>query len=273
MVQSEGVFDTWFSSALWPFAILGWPEESDDIKEYYPTNVLSTARDIINLWVARMVFSGVSLVKKIPFTDVLIHATVITKDGQRMSKSLGTGIDPIAMVEKYGSDATRFGLAWQASELQDMRFGESDILAGKKFCNKVWNAARFILLMTDEENFEPKKIPSVLTEEDKNILAGLEKTIQETNQFLELYRFDQALQGIYHFFWHQFCDKYIEQAKIQLKEAKDETVARVTKQILLYVLSNSLKLLHPFIPFVTEKIYQSLPLADKKALIVEEWPE
>jgi len=146
MKQSEDVFDTWFSSALWPFAVLGWPKKTKDLATYYPTDVLSTARDIINLWVARMVYSGVALTKKPPFKDVIIHATVITKEGQRMSKSLGTGIDPLESVEKYGADATRFGLTWQISETQDMRFGEDNILAGKKFCNKIWNASRFVLM-------------------------------------------------------------------------------------------------------------------------------
>ncbi|MDP2946098.1 MAG: valine--tRNA ligase, partial [bacterium] len=144
-VQSPDVLDTWFSSALWPFAVLGWPKKTKDLATYYPTDILSTARDIINLWVARMVYSGAALTKKLPFKDVIIHATVITKEGQRMSKSLGTGIDPLELVEKYGADATRFGLAWQISETQDMRFGENDILAGKKFCNKIWNASRFVL--------------------------------------------------------------------------------------------------------------------------------
>jgi len=145
MKQSEDVFDTWFSSALWPFAILGWPQKTKDLATYYPTDVLSTARDIINLWVARMVYSGLALVKKPPFKNVLIHATVVTKGGQRMSKSLGTGIDPMELIEKYGADATRFGLAWQVSDAQDTRFGEEDILAGKKFCNKIWNASRFVI--------------------------------------------------------------------------------------------------------------------------------
>jgi valyl-tRNA synthetase len=187
--QSEDVFDTWFSSALWPLAVLGWPKKSKDLETFYPTNVLSTARDIINLWVARMIYSGMELKKEIPFSDVLIHATVITKDGQRMSKSLGTGIDPLKMVEKFGADATRFGLAWQVSESQDMRFGEGDILAGKKFCNKIWNASRFTLGQLGEGKiYDVSRRPKLITDEDKKIMAGFEKTLKEINESLAQYR-------------------------------------------------------------------------------------
>lgn len=268
--QSQDVFDTWFSSALWPFVVLGWPEKTEDLEKFYPTDILCTARDIINLWVARMVFSGMELTKDIPFSQVIIHSTVMTKEGKRMSKSLGTGIDPIEMIEKYGADSTRFGLAWQASEAQDMKFGEGDILAGKKFCNKIWNASRFVLAEIGEGEFEIGKKPEPIGASDKEILAGLEKTIDDVQEYLEQFRFDQAIQGIYHFFWHQFCDKFIEKAKEQLR---NKTEAENTKIILIYVLANCLKLLHPFIPFVTEQIYQLLPLRDKKALIIESWPE
>ena len=269
--QSEDVFDTWFSSALWPFATLGWPEKTKDLDEFYPTAVLSTARDIINLWVARMIFSGVALAKKIPFSDVIIHATIITKEGKRMSKSLGTGIDPIDLIEKYGADSTRLGLAWQASELQDMKFSESDILAGKKFCNKLWNASRFVLAEIGESEFNIEQAPQPASASDKEILAGLEKLIEGVQKSLEQFRFDQAIQSIYHFFWHQFCDIYIEAAKKQIREG-GEAEARLTKGILIYALAASLKLLHPFLPFITEEIYGVLPIKNKKPLIIEEWP-
>ena len=272
MQQSQDVLDTWFSSALWPFATLGWPEKTKDLQEFYPTDVLSTARDIINLWVARMVFSGLELDGEIPFSDVIIHATVITKEGKRMSKSLGTGVDPMDLIEKYGADATRFGLVWQASESQDMRFGEGDILAGKKFCNKIWNAARFVLQEIGEVQFENDEKPKAQTAEDQNILDAFETAAKKTDEFLTQFRFDMALQEIYHFFWHQFCDKYIEEAKKQLRESPDEIVGRPTKGVLIYVLVNSLKLLHPFLPFISEEIYQLLPINDKKLLIIEAWP-
>jgi valyl-tRNA synthetase len=273
MQQSEDVFDTWFSSALWPFAVFGWPKKTKDLKTFYPTNVLSTARDIINLWVARMVYSGVGLVKKIPFQDVVIHATVITKDGKRMSKSLGTGIDPISLVDNYGADATRFGLAWQVSEAQDMRFGETDTLAGKKFCNKIWNASRFVLGQLGTGKFDVARKVKPITKEDKIILDSLKKLIASTGKDLEQYRLGQALQALYHFFWHEFCDIYIEAAKKQIREPKSKKEAANTQAILIYVLASSLKLMHPWLPFITEEIYQLLPIKNKKALIIEKWPK
>lgn len=273
MVQSEDVFDTWFSSALWPFAVLGWPKKTKDLETFYPTDVLSTARDIINLWVARMVYSGMELVKDIPFKDVVIHATVITKDGRRMSKSLGTGINPLDLVDKYGADATRFGLAWQVSESQDMRFGETDTLAGKKFCNKIWNASRFTLAQLENgKNYDASRAPKAITEGDKKILEGLARTIKGINEGLERFRLGQALQDAYHFFWHEFCDVYIEKAKKQIREPQQNEAAN-TQAILAYVLANSLKMLHPFLPFITEEIYQLMPLEKKDILMVETWPE
>ena len=276
MKQSEDVFDTWFSSALWPFAVLGWPKKTKDLAIYYPTDVLSTARDIINLWVARMVYSGAALTRKLPFKDVIIHATVITKEGQRMSKSLGTGIDPLELVEKYGADATRFGLAWQISETQDMRFGENDILAGKKFCNKIWNASRFVLLQIGN-NKSPafaKVSAGKQTLADKKILLGLKKLQKDIGRFIEKYEFGKALHRLYDFFWHQYADIYIETAKKQLA---DEKIKVQTQNILLYVHLNLLRLLHPFLPFITEEIWSQFfvnkKLKSKNLLIVENWPK
>jgi len=264
MKQSEDVFDTWFSSALWPFAVLGWPKKTKDLSTYYPTDVLSTARDIINLWVARMIYSGAALVKKLPFKDVIVHATVITKEGQRMSKSLGTGIDPLELVEKYGADATRFGLAWQISETQDIRFGENDILAGKKFCNKIWNASRFVLQNADSkiQNTKYKIQNTNLTPADKKILLGLKKLQKDVGKFIEKYEFGKALHCLYDFFWHQYADIYIETAKKQ------------PANVLLYVHLNLLKLLHPFLPFITEEIWQIFGKLNrsKKLILVENWP-
>ncbi len=276
MKQSEDVFDTWFSSALWPFAVLGWPKKTKDLAIYYPTDVLSTARDIINLWVARMVYSGAALTRKLPFKDVIIHATVITKEGQRMSKSLGTGIDPLELVEKYGADATRFGLAWQISETQDMRFGENDILAGKKFCNKIWNASRFVLLQIGN-NKSPafaKVSAGKQTLADKKILLGLKKLQKDIGRFIEKYEFGKALHRLYDFFWHQYADIYIETTKKQLA---DEKIKVQTQNILLYVHLNLLRLLHPFLPFITEEIWSQFfvnkKLKSKNLLIVENWPK
>ncbi len=296
------VLDTWFSSALWPFATLGWPKQKiknqkskikNDLDRFYPTDVLSTDRGIINLWVARMIFSGMEFMKKIPFKDIYIHATVLTREGKRMSKSLGTGIDPVNLIEKYGADATRFGTAWQIMGGQDIRFVEDNIIMGRKFCNKLWNASRFVLLnkptqiyadldsLRSQRGFTRIKN---LTTADKKILKALDKTIKSVNKDLERFRFGVAARRLYEFFWHDFCDVYIEKSKTELSFMKAKVKKRTkfsspkqdnekTKKFLLYVLLNSLKLLHPFIPFITEEIYQKLPIKNKKqCLMIERWP-
>ena len=268
--QSEDVFDTWFSAALWPFATLGWPKKTKDLEQFYPTDIICTARDIINFWVVRMIFSSLELLKQVPFKKIIIHATIMTKDGRRMSKSLGTGIDPMDLIERYGADATRFGLSWQVTELQDIRFGEENMMAGKKFCNKIWNASRFVMQQVGDEKFDITTKPKPVTKEDKKILSELERTIKSMDNNLAKFYFGAAIQEIYRFFWHQFCDLYIEEAKNQIKEEKS---AENTKKVLIYVLATSLKILHPCMPFITEEIYQSLPLKEKKALIIEKWPE
>ena len=277
MKQSEEVLDTWFSSALWPFATLGWPKNTRDLKTFYPTNFLTTGRDIINLWVARMIFSGLEFMKKIPFKDVYIHGTILTKEGKRMSKSLGTGVDPLTLIEQYGADAVRFGLTWQITGNQDIRFVEDNIIMGKKFCNKIWNAARFILLQAQNSNLNIKEYNlkinlKKLSKADKKILDSLKMTTKNINQDLENFQFGKAAKKIYDFFWHDFCDQYIEESKAQLKEGTFYEKFN-TLNILFYVLLNSLKLLHPFMPFITEEIYQKLPIANKKKmLMIENWP-
>jgi valyl-tRNA synthetase len=201
----------------------------------------------------------------------LIHPTVLTSEGKRMSKSLGTGVDPLNLIEKYGTDATRFGIAYQLMGGQDLRFKEETMLAGQKFCNKIWNASRFLLMQKPPliNADSVRRFPLIkknLTPADKRILKVLDKTIKSVNNDLENFRFGQALHKLYDFFWHDFCDVYIERSK---KQNNTET-----KEILLYVLLNSLKLLHPFLPFITEEIYQKLPIKDKKkCLMIESWPE
>jgi len=261
------VLDTWFSSALWPFAVFGWPKKNKDLDRFYPTSVLSTARDIINLWVARMIFSGLEFTKKAPFQTVYIHPTVLTKEGKRMSKSLGTGIDPINLIEKYGADATRFGISWQLTGGQDVRFTEDNIVMGKKFCNKIWNASRFVMMKTGEKPIPDIKNFKTLTGADRKIIQSLNKTIKSANKTLDEFQFGKAANIIYNFFWRDFCDAYIEKSKLQKNKNN-------TQKILLFTLLISLKLLHPFIPFVTEQIYQTLPIKNKKkCLMVEEWPK
>ncbi|PIU99490.1 MAG: valine--tRNA ligase [Candidatus Tagabacteria bacterium CG03_land_8_20_14_0_80_41_22] len=278
----EDVLDTWFSSALWPFAIF---ENKKDLKKFYPTNTLVTARDIINFWVARMVFSGLEFMKKAPFHDVLIHATILTSEGKRMSKSLGTGLDPMNFIEQYGADATRFALIWQTMGTQDVHWSVDALVAGKKFLNKIWNASRFVLQQTENSKSEyrnPKqiqnskfKIPKPKTQADKEILKKLKEITKNTSKNIDNFEFSQALHDLYDFFWHDFCDCYLESSKAQMANAD---LKENTQKILIYVLSNSLKLLHPFIPHVTEEIWSKMSffakaLKDKSTmLIIEKWP-
>ena len=274
MKQSEDVLDTWFSSALWPFATLGWPDkETKDLKEFYPTQVLSTARDIINLWVLRMIFSSIEFMDgQMPFAKVIIHPTVLAKSGQRMSKSLGTGVDPLDLIEKYGADATRFGLIYQMMGNQDMKFEESHLLAGKKFANKLWNISRFVLQKTGDNFYyelpkenDPKSgnYDALDGHEGDSLLKKLSMTIEYANKDIDNFDFGQALHTIYDFVWHDFADKYIEESK-----SKDTNDVKI---VLSHTLINILKLLHPFMPFITEEIWSELPIKDKKLLIVSNW--
>lgn len=276
----EDVLDTWFSSALWPFATLGWSEKTEDFKKYYPTDVISSAREIFYLWIVRMVFSGLEFTGKVPFKCTYTHATILDKKGRKMSKSLGNVINPMDLIQKYGTDATRFGLIWQATGTQDIHFDEGPILMGQKFCNKIWNAARFVLLQVQSSKLKVQnsdtdavgaklKIKN-LTAADKKILQTLDKKIKSLNKDLENFQFGKASQTLYHFFWHDFCDRYIERAKIQMTESKFQK--ENTKNTLLYVLLTYLKLLHPFLPFLTEEIYQKLPIKKKKCIMIENWP-
>jgi valyl-tRNA synthetase len=257
----EDVLDTWFSSALWPFAILGWPEQTTDLKNYYPTQFITSDRGIMFLWQIRMIFSGKYFTGKAPFSQIYVHPTVLTRDGRRMSKSLGTGIDPVGLIEKYGTDALRFGLAYQNTGVQDMKFGEDNILMGKKFANKIWNIARYILMkLGDDYKINPDK-----AESDNNIISRLKELVRETEKNIDDYKFGQASHLIYDFIWHDLADKYIE-------ETKDKNDDK-TKETLAYLLVTSLKLLHPFMPFVTEEIWSKLPAWDgKKLLMIEKWP-
>jgi len=262
---SEDVLDTWFSSALWPFTT----------KNFYPTDVLTTGRDIINLWVARMIFSGMEFKKEIPFKHVYIHATILTKEGKRMSKSLGTGIDPINLINEFGADATRLGIAYQIMGNQDMKFVKDNIVMGKKFCNKLWNSTRFVLLKIQNSKFPPTgDLPQgdkTLSSADRKILKELEETIKSVDKDLENFKFGKAAHTLYDFFWHDFCDIYIEASK---KPCTRTSSVQGKQEVLLYVLLTSLKLLHPFIPFITEEIYQKLPIKDKKkSLMIEKWPK
>jgi valyl-tRNA synthetase len=255
----EDVLDTWFSSALWPFATLGWPEDSKDMKEYYPTDFITSDRGILFLWQVRMIYSGKFFTGKAPYRDLYIHATVLTKDGKRMSKSLGTGIDPLMLTEKYGTDALRFGLAYLATGLQDVRFSEEVVSMGKKFANKVWNVNRYIDMKHEDKEMNPDG------EVDETWKKKIDKMATEIGKNIAEYNFGEASRTIYDFVWHEFADKYIEETK----DKDDEK----TLNTLAYMLTITLKALHPFMPFITEEIYQNLSLKDKKStLMVERWP-
>jgi valyl-tRNA synthetase len=259
----EDILDTWFSSALWPFATLGWPDKkSKDYQEYYPTDFITSDRGILFLWQVRMVFSAKEFTGKAPFKKIFIHPTILTKDGKRMSKSLGTGINPLELIEKYGTDALRFGIAYQTTGLQDIHFNEDVILMGQKFANKLWNIARFVIGKVGEDyEWKTLKAPTGIRNE---WAAKMDGGVNYVTDQIEKCNFAEAANHLYHFVWHEFADKYIEESKD--KEDMD------TKNTLAYLLLNSLKLLHPFMPFVTEEIYSHIPLKNKKMLLVEEWP-
>lgn len=267
MEQASDVLDTWFSSALWPFAGLS---ESDK-KKYYPGHTLITARDILNLWVARMIYSGLEFMGKAPFTNVLIHGTIMTKEGKRMSKSLGTGIDPLKYIEQYGADVARFAVVWQATG-QDIRWDETAVVGGRKFTNKIWNAAKFVLGSLEEGATFPVAASAIDavngTDADKKILGELEAIRASVANDIEHFEFAKALREFYDFFWHSFCDVYLEVAKGQLA---GDTSAPRTRAILMHVLYESLKTLHPFLPFLTEAIFQKIPKQKESLLLIERW--
>ncbi len=267
--QDEDVLDTWFSSALWPFSTLGYPDMTEDLKYFYPTDVLVTGYDIIFFWVARMVFSGLEHMKRIPFKDVLIHGLVRDAQGRKMSKSLGNGIDPTEIIAKYGADTLRFSLINGVAAGSDMRFSDEKLEGARNFMNKVWNASRFVLL-----NTEGKKIYDIkdckLNSADKWIITRLNKTVKEVTINMGKYEMGVALSNLYDFVWNDFCDWYIELTKPVLY-GEDEQKRDYTLSVLVYVLGETLKLLHPFIPFITEKIYKSIPNA-KGPLMLAEFP-
>ena len=268
--QDPDTLDTWFSSALWPFSTLGWPEETEDYKRYYPTNTLVTGYDIIPFWVMRMMFSGLEQTGQVPFDTVLIHGLVRDAQGRKMSKSLGNGIDPLEIIDKYGADALRFTLATGNSPGNDMRFSDERVEASRNFANKIWNAARFILMNLPENEPAPY-IPQALAIEDKWILSQYNTLVSGVTDSLEKFELGMAVQKLYDFIWDVFCDWYIEIAKIRLNGDDEEQKATV-RAVLVYVMSNTLKLLHPFMPFITEEIWQTLPHTGE-SIMISDWPK
>ena len=268
--QDPDTLDTWFSSALWPFSTLGWPEETEDYKHYYPTNTLVTGYDIIPFWVMRMMFSGLEQTGQVPFDTVLIHGLVRDAQGRKMSKSLGNGIDPLEIIDKYGADALRFTLATGNSPGNDMRFSDERVEASRNFANKIWNAARFILMNLPENEPAPY-IPQALAIEDKWILSQYNTLVSGVTDSLEKFELGMAVQKLYDFIWDVFCDWYIEIAKIRLN-GDDEDKKATARAVLVYVMSNTLKLLHPFMPFITEEIWQTLPHTGE-SIMISDWPK
>ena len=270
--QEEDVLDTWFSSALWPFSTLGWPDSTDDLARYYPTSTLVTGYDIITFWVSRMIFSGIEHTGREPFSKVFIHGLVRDAKGRKMSKSLGNGIDPLEIIEKFGADALRFALTTGNAPGNDMRFSDEKIEAARNFANKLWNASRFVLMNLTESDEELLLAydESELAPEDKWILSRLNRVSASVNQNFENYELGIALSEIYSFTWDSFCDWYIEMAKSRIFEGG--VPALTAKRVLVRVLTAILKLLHPYMPFITEEIYQALPHTDE-SIMVSDYPK
>ncbi|MBQ6702279.1 MAG: valine--tRNA ligase [Clostridia bacterium] len=268
--QDEDVLDTWFSSALWPFSVMGWPENTEDLRRFYPTDVLVTGYDIITFWVSRMIFSGLEHMGEKPFSTVFIHGLVRDAQGRKMSKSLGNGIDPLEIIEKFGADALRYALATGNSPGNDMRFSDEKIEAARNFNNKIWNASRFVLMNLD---IEEVKLPdaSDLEIEDKWILSLYNKTVKEVCTNLDNFELGIALAKLYDFIWDIFCDWYIELLKPRFND-KGSKSNLVAQNVITYVLSNTLKLLHPFMPFITEEIWQTLP-HEGESIMVSNYPK
>ena len=271
--QESDVLDTWFSSALWPFSTLGWPENTKELKTFYPTSVLVTSFDILFFWVARMIMMGLKFRGDIPFRDVYIHALVRDAEGQKMSKSKGNVIDPLIMMEKYGTDAFRFTLAAFAAQGRDIKLSEERIEGYRNFANKIWNAFRFAMM--NLEDFKDTVSTSDITRlnlqlSDKWILSRLQKAIRDTKKGLEEYKFNESAGIIYQFFWHELCDWYIEIIKPRLAASAKER--KTAQSVLLYVMENSLRLLHPFMPFITEELWQQLPHKGE-SIMAAEYPE
>ena len=271
MRQDEDVLDTWFSSALWPFSTLGWPDKNPDLDYFYPTDVLVTAYDIITFWVSRMIFSGLEHMNEKPFSDVLIHGIVRDAQGRKMSKSLGNGFDPLEIIDKYGADALRFSLVNGISAGGDVKYSAEKLEGYSNFMNKIWNASRFVLMNCDNVKIMPLEEVD-LTLADKWILTNLDNTVKKVTKFMDKYDVGVAAAELYDFVWSKFCDWYIEMTKPMLY-SDDDNKRNSTLNVLLYVLRAILKLLHPFIPFITEEIYDELPNKDAEDIMISAYPE
>jgi len=276
--QDPDVLDTWFSSALWPFAVLGWPEKTADLGYFYPTDILITDRMILYLWVARMIFCGLELLdgpedSRLPFREVLVHPTILNREGKRMSRTLGTGVDPMELLEKYGADAVRYGLLAMCGTDQDVRFSEEKIQAARAFCTKIWNAARLVLshLIGSAGSYsEPPSVDASSPLAERWILSRLDSAIADIRAALEGYRFDEAARRLHEFFWAEFCDWYLEMAKPDFRGAGPE--AERARHVAVWCLRCSLQLIHPFMPFISEELWQALP-REGESMMISRWPQ
>ncbi|MUG46122.1 valine--tRNA ligase [Paenibacillus woosongensis] len=272
LVQDDDVLDTWFSSALWPFSTLGWPDEdSEDFKRFFPTDVLVTGYDIIYFWVARMIFTALEFTGEIPFKDVLIHGLVRDSEGQKMSKSLGNGVDPLDVIEKYGADAMRYMISTSSTPGQDLRFHWERVEQARNFANKIWNASRFALMNLEGVTFEDIDIQGDLSTSDRWILHRFNETARNITRLIDAYEFGETGRELYNFIWDDLCDWYIEFAKLSFY-GEDPVAKRKTQSVLAYVLDRTLRLIHPFMPFISEEIWQHLPHRGE-TITLAEWPQ
>ena len=267
--QDSDTLDTWFSSGLWTFSTLGWPDETEDLKTYHPTSVLETGYDILFFWVARMILMTGHLLNDIPFHTVYLHGLVRDQQGRKMSKSIGNIINPLDMIQKYGADATRLSLIIGAAPGNDLKLSEDKVRGYKYFANKVWNASRFVILNIQNADLETKP---ELTDEDQKALDELQALVRDITGDMENFRLYLAAEKLYHYFWHNFADVTIERVK-PILHGNDEAAKHSAQWMLYTILMTTLKLLHPFAPFITEEVYQNLPKKHKQLLMIEDWPE
>ncbi|MWV46732.1 valine--tRNA ligase [Paenibacillus sp. HJL G12] len=269
--QDEDVLDTWFSSALWPFSTLGWPDQTEDLKRYYPTDVLVTGYDIIYFWVARMIFTALEFTGEIPFKDVLMHGLVRDPEGKKMSKSLGNGVDPLDVIEQYGADAMRYMISTSSTPGQDLRFRWERVEQARNFANKIWNASRFALMNLEGFTYDDIDISGELSTADRWILHRLNETSRDITRLIDAYEFGETGRLLYNFIWDDLCDWYIEFSKLSLY-GEDEAAKNTTKSVLSYVLDRTLRMIHPFMPFISEEIWQHLP-HQGETITLAAWPE
>lgn len=270
--QDEDVLDTWFSSWLWPFSTQGWPEKTEDLKYFYPSDLLVTGPDIIFFWVARMIMAGLEFAGDVPFHDVLLNGIVRDENGRKMSKSLGNGIDPLEMVEQFSADAVRFTLIMLSSEGQDINLSTKNFEMGRNFSNKIWNAYRFLSMHVDEVDTDFEKYTAHFEISDRWILSKFQKALIQTESNLERFRVNEALNSIYQFFWHDYCDWYLELIKKRLYDESTEA-RRAAISIASYIMKETMSVMHPFIPFITEEVWQSFVEGENASIVIDSWPE